>query len=168
MSEPDGKAAERVSILASIAPGVVDLLPILRRLRVSLLYVVFAIPGIILAAAFTALAGRVSDALRFVLDRVPEPGLFVNFLPALVAGFVTYHLVGKYALAHQGDRPPGHFLRSWPLYLGALVCGHSFITGWRTPGFGLVAQLVLWPWMMFTGGILADLRLSLGRRWLHR
>jgi hypothetical protein len=160
MTESQRPKASRDSlsrVLIDWAPGLAELAPVGRRLRISLLYMIFGIPAVILAVAFSVLAIRVANALRFLFERLPAAGIFVNFLPALAGGFVAYGLVAERALRSGRPSVRGHLWRAWPLYGGAIFLGTAFVTGWRSPGFGLVAQLVLWPALAFVGGIIADL-----------
>ena len=156
LGDDPGAGARSPDVLRRYTTGLLRWHWVEPRLRIPLLYSAFAIPACVLAAAFSMLAVSAADALRFALDRLPAAAIVFSLAPALAAGFVTFYLVAERVLTAESSNAPRHFWRAWPLYVGAAFFTTVFIRGWRTPGFGMVAQLFLWPPLALTGGIIAD------------
>jgi hypothetical protein len=52
--------------------------------------------------------------------------------------------------------PTGHLRRAAPLYVISGLLGAVIAANHSDPGFGLVAQLFVWPVLVTLGGILGD------------
>jgi hypothetical protein len=152
----DRDAAARLELPRRLAPGLLELAPLGRRLRIAVLYTVFAVPAFVLASAFSVLALAAADSLRFAVTRAPAIAVVLSVGPALAGGFVTYHLVAERALRVPTASLPRHLWRAWPLYVGVIFFGRVFVRGWRSPGFWLFAEVLVWPTLALIGGIIAD------------
>ena len=82
-------------------------------------------------------------------------GIAVNVVPAAAVGFFCY----RWAARYWRGRTSGvsrHWVRTVPLYVLATVLWTLIAASWREPGFGLLAQLVVWPGLAMLAGILGD------------
>jgi hypothetical protein len=90
--------------------------------------------------------------------------LGLNIVPAFGCGAGCYYLLGRRTRVREGwSQPPfGHLRRVAPLYvIGGLLAAY-IISTWSNRGFGLVAQLFVWPFAATLGGILGDLLAAAG------
>lgn len=132
-----------------------------RDLGTAALYLVAFVPIAILSILVSYVSiGIANDVLpRFGPVWV---GVVLNLLPQVVTGGVVYA-----PLAIVRRPPPGvasrHLVRAAPLYLIGVGLAVLVTLGWRDPGFGLVAQLFVWPLAAVIGGIVADAVVM--RRW---
>ena len=81
----------------------------------------------------------------------------LNVIPAALAGYVVYRAPAEQANASARDGDP-HLFRSAPLYVGIVLLVVWIAGGISSSGFGLVAQLFMWPLAAFLGGVFADLQ----------
>jgi len=84
-------------------------------------------------------------------------GIPLNLIPATFAGYFVYRVPAEHAHASARDGDP-HLFRSAPLYAGIALVSVWIVDGIRSPGFGLIAQLGMWPFGAFLGGVFADLQ----------
>ena len=106
------------------------------------------------AAAFAGLAlANLVDTRSFpeVLDEVLV--VLLNVLPAFAVGAASYFVLGRSRMAEGATR----LARVGPLCLVGAALGVLIVQNWNSPGFGLVAQLFVWPLMAALGGVLGDL-----------
>jgi hypothetical protein len=86
--------------------------------------------------------------------------VLLNFIPSAVAGGAVYGALARWrrptpSVTTAGSR---HVVRTAPLYALAITLAIVLWDGFHNPrsGFGLVAQLVVWPLAAVVGGIIAD------------
>jgi hypothetical protein len=97
-----------------------------------------------------------------VLNQLPRDWLSewvgwpINVIPSAAAGFLVYQSPARRAIARGRAAVEAYLLRTAPLYVGIILLAVWISLGMREPGFGLVAQLLLWPLAAFLGGLLAD------------
>jgi hypothetical protein len=132
-----------------------------RDLATAALYLVAFVPVAILSIVVSYASIGLANA---VLPRFGPVwvGVLLNLLPQVATGGAVYA-----AIAGLRRPAPGvasrHLVRAAPLYVIGVVLAVLVALGWRDPGFGLVAQLVVWPLAAVIGGIVADAVVT--RRW---
>lgn len=120
-------------------------------------YALIWLPVAILGCLVTLLTISLVNALN--LKYLPDwVGLALNLVPGFGVGVWSY-----YSFARRQQRrtavtvpPAGHLRRAAPLYVISGFLGAVIVANYRDPGFGLVAQLFVWPLMVTLGGILGD------------
>jgi hypothetical protein len=82
----------------------------------------------------------------------------LNLVPAFGVGVWGYGSFARRQTRREAATAPttGHLGRAAPLYVISGLLGAVIAANYRDPGFGLVAQLVVWPLMVTLGGILGD------------
>jgi len=120
-------------------------------------YAMIWLPVAILGCLVTLLAISLVNALnmKYLPDWV---GLALNLVPGFGVGVWSYH---RFARRQQRRTtitapPTGHLRRAAPLYVITGLLGAVIAANYSDPGFGLVAQLFVWPLMVTLGGILGD------------
>ena len=120
--------------------------------RRALLNTLLLVPAMVLSIVFSLLAIEAAN-------RVIPPfasfwfALALNALPAILAGVVVYGIAAR---LRRTETPSRHVIRSAPLYCATLALVILIALEWHRPGFGLVAQLFVWPLGAPLGGIAAD------------
>jgi hypothetical protein len=125
-----------------------------RDLGTAALYLVAFVPVAILSILVSyASIGFASAVLpRFGPVWV---GVVLNLLPQVATGGVVYAAIAGLRRPSRGVASR-HIVRAAPLYVIGLALAVLVALGWRDPGFGLVAQLFVWPLAAVIGGIVAD------------
>lgn len=93
----------------------------------------------------------------------------LNVVPAFIWGVWCYFRAGTHARvrATRASPRPGHLRRAMSLYLIAAALAIVIAANWSDPGFGLAAQLFVWPLMVTVGGILGDALAGRGPTRVH-
>ena len=126
------------------------------RIPTAVIYVALMPVALILSFVAEYAAIMAANALPdWVVGR--WMGIPLNLIPAALAGYFVYRIPTEHALASARAGEP-HLLRSGPLYIGILALGTWIAGGIGSSGFGLVAQLFMWPLAAFLGGVFADLQ----------
>lgn len=120
-------------------------------------YALIWLPVAILGCLVTLLTILLVNALN--MKYLPDWVIWaLNLVPASGVGLWSY-----YSFARRQQRqvvitesPTGHLRRAAPLYVISGLLGAVIAANYRDPGFGLVAQLFVWPLMVALGGILGD------------
>jgi hypothetical protein len=83
-------------------------------------------------------------------------GVVVNLVPAFICGVWCYYRFARRQERRSAvaGRTIGHLARAAPLYAISVMLGAVIVANYSEPGFGLVAQLFVWPLMATVGGIL--------------
>jgi hypothetical protein len=133
-----------------------------RDLFTAGLYLAAFLPVAMLAIIVAYVSLGVANA---VLPRFSAAwsGLLLNVLPAAATGAVGYRALARWRTAGGGWQD--HVIRASPLYLLTVALGALMVIGFRNPrsGFGLVAQLVVWPLAAALGGVVGDAAVVTGR-----
>jgi hypothetical protein len=117
----------------------------------------FALIGVVFASEIAETAALVL-ANRLPVDwrSLTWVGIGLNIIPAFITGFGIFYAVTRAILMQHAGPIPSHVVRALPLYL-ALALLLFDLLGPHGRGFGLVAQLFLWPAIAVAGAILGDL-----------
>jgi hypothetical protein len=133
-----------------------------RDLYTAGLYLAVFLPVAVLAIIVAYVSLGVAGA---VLPRFSAAwlGLLLNILPAAATGALAYRALARWRTVGGGWH--NHVVRASPLYLLTVALGALMVIGFRNPrsGFGLVAQLVVWPLAAAIGGVVSDAAVVTGR-----
>jgi hypothetical protein len=122
---------------------------------VALRYLVMLVPTLAASIAFAMVAISLRNAF---LPRTPTfaSGIILNTVPPAVAGAVIYFALATRYAQRAVLRKSRHLVRAVPLYLASCALMYVVVTNWREPGFGLAAQLFVWPAFAFMSAIPAE------------
>ena len=127
-----------------------------RSFLAAALYLGLTPVAAVLGFVGASVAGMLGDALPGALGNAFYAA--ANLVAPALAGGLLY-----YAYARRGlERFPtaatliGWLIRVTPLVVLGTAAAHRFVTGFKEPGFGLVAQLILWPAAALWGGVVGD------------
>ncbi len=125
------------------------------RLLAAVVYLALVPIAALLAVGAEFLALSIVNATRI---RYPWLVVLLNIIPALVTGFLVYAAVAR---GFKDQQVMSGGLRDHLLRCSALYCIVLLIGGWmayffRSPGFGIFLQIILWPWLAIVGGVVAD------------
>ena len=112
--------------------------------RVALWYAVMLIPTITASIALT-LGLLMAGNTWLPRPQAPVYGVVFNTVPPVVIGAAIYFVMARQFAQRRGDRRSQHFFRAAPLYVTAIALVLFVGANWTNPGFGLVAQLFVWP-----------------------
>ena len=79
--------------------------------------------------------------------------VLLNLLPAFGVGAASYFVLGRSRMTRGTTR----LARVGPLCLVGAALAVMIALNWKSPGFGLVAQLFVSPFLVALGGVLGDL-----------
>ena len=131
--------------------------------RIAFTYTHMFVP-IALAAAL--LCGVVIEASNTLLSSSPAwIGWPLNLAPSSLVGFGGYALIARRHRAIATRSVRGHLVRASVLYMLAIGLGILLMRGQRYADFWMVAQLMLWPWIVALAGIVADVVIHAGPAW---
>ena len=122
------------------------------RVAVAYLWLLLPICALAIVAAFTTILAVNALPMRY------GPlwfGIAINVVPAAAVGFCCYRWAARYWRARTSSASR-HWVRTAPLYVLAAMLWTLITASWRDPGFGILAQLVVWPALAIVAGILGD------------
>lgn len=120
-------------------------------------YFVGLVLTVVLCVVVSSAAIELFNSLPGTKFSPPWTGVVINTVPAFVTGFAVFFLLVRWLFTPRLRRPIlTHFVRASPLYVVAGLLLAIILKSWRSPDFGLVAQLFVWPLVALVGGALGD------------
>lgn len=120
--------------------------------RVALWYAVMLIPSVAASIACTLGLSMAGDSW-LPRSQAPFYGVVLNTVPSVVIGAAVYFMLALGCGRRLSRRTSRHVYRAAPLYVTVIALGLFAGANWTNPGFGLVAQLFVWPLLALLAAI---------------